>query len=423
MESQLNWNTSRLLEKIRTERMSFSDTVILVLGFALSFAYLNTFETEGHLLPTILCLLWYLVVLVFNPQARKLFSSKSFCFLYGFLLVFLISYTVGRGFKLAFVYLVHYFALFSPIVLFEVFKNKSRRVISIALIVFTSIMVYNIINGFVIMTFLGDGHGLKNVMFMDDVYFKKGYELANSLPVLVIALTYILKNHRMTTISKFVLPTYVFLIALLALVVVFIFRAYYTTPLLITIIFVIIVLFVKKGKDMIIGGAAIGFFLIMFVVNFDEIRKLSNSTEGSEKFLTPRLEEVYYILTGKGHKAEDVGSRSDMTWESLETFITDPLTGVMYKTTSFDDEVKYGVGRHAEWQDNLAKYGIWATFLFAFIYLSLKRYYNFFRVRNWQWVFLVLGFLNPVLFFWMTFITFCYVPLLYIAVFRPNKIA
>ena len=118
-----------------------------------------------------------------------------------------------------------------------------------------------------------------------------------------------------------------------------------------------------------------------------------------------------------------MGSRSDMTWESLETFITDPLTGVMYKTTSFDDEVKYGVGRHAEWQDNLAKYGIWATFLFAFIYLSLKRYYNFFRVRNWQWVFLVLGFLNPVLFFWMTLITFCYVPLLYIAVFRPNKIA
>ena len=128
--------------------------------------------------------------------------------------------------------------------------------------------------------------------------------------------------------------------------------------------------------------------------------------------LQEKLSEIYNTLSGQKSQAEDYKARSNRLLLSLETFTKHPITGVVIESKGFEDQYALGVGNHSEWVDCLALYGISGVLLLAFIFLSLKEVAKELDFGLILVPYIIIGVLNPILFFPQNATAFLFIPTL-----------
>lgn len=113
-----------------------------------------------------------------------------------------------------------------------------------------------------------------------------------------------------------------------------------------------------------------------------------------------KLYAIANLLSGKNEGLDTLSSRERLTKISLNSFWEHPLFGIDYK-----NHVAGVVGCHAQWADDLARFGIIGNAVIWINYLYIAKY-SLTRCENIQirhqlltcWIlFFVLGFLNPCL--------------------------
>lgn len=157
--------------------------------------------------------------------------------------------------------------------------------------------------------------------------------------------------------------------------------------------------------------AFVVFLLIIFheqvgsiIIDFGN--SLDNRTS-SERFVSLGSAIAY------GDRAADSAyffDRIDRPLLSLTTFFNNPVFGVAYKYgNNWDLAYKAGVGCHGEWADALARFGLFAIVYFK-IFSSLIKELKVLSGKAWTYIWLVLGFVNPVVSFYSSLILFFVIP-------------
>lgn len=128
--------------------------------------------------------------------------------------------------------------------------------------------------------------------------------------------------------------------------------------------------------------------------------------------LQEKMSEIYYTISGQKSEAGDYEARSNRALLSLDTFTKHPITGVIIDSKGFEDQYTLGVGNHSEWVDCLALYGISGILLLLFLFLSLKEIGRDLDFQLFFIPYIVIGFLNPILYFPQNATTFLFIPTL-----------
>lgn len=196
----------------------------------------------------------------------------------------------------------------------------------------------------------------------------------------------------------------------------------YTTAILL-LLFGYIYVFTRSlpRKRRIVIIILLGLSLLAIPIVLPFVIGLFSTGGGEADIVAIRLNELLEISQGvdaSNAGRGDFGSRIDLSVSSILAFLQHPLFGIG-PSVNFDyvELGKVGVGQHAEWLDNLAKYGLFSFLLIRYLYLYSKRNYNKNNVAIP--LFVVLGFFNPILFFTIFFTAFFFVPITNIAFPKP----
>lgn len=401
----------------------FSTLVLLLFTVAVVIVCLSTVPMP-ELYPSFAFLALLVAVFVFyTKEFINSLKKNKFDLMGVFLAFYFISMWIARGMSVSVGLTVYMIMSVSPILLYDVYAKRSRFFIGVLLLIVTIVLIVDSIYGFELMAFLGD-RGLKDSVLQEyeDKFLRNGfylvYSLVISIPVFIMILTkkrYYPKNFFLRIIF------FVVFAALIAYFSFFIFKASFTTALVLTIGFGVLSLLPEKKNILPIALVTSVFFIIVFLLSYDTIINSLKKDDTADRMLAPRVEEIHDVLTGRAHEAEDMGERKNLTFSSLQTFIFNPLFGVTWESKSFEyEETVLGVGHHSEWFDMLARFGLFAFLLISYTARALKRHYEDTGQKLYIILYIVLGFLNPMYNLFMNFITFCYVPLLFVF-FLGNK--
>lgn len=230
-----------------------------------------------------------------------------------------------------------------------------------------------------------------------------GFGLPYSLSLLLPALLPIIKDKGIKALGS------IFFILFSTLGIVVIFMTQYMTALIILLVgyFFVLISKYKTSKQILVVTIFIVLFFNLYIFLPDILNFL-----GLEEYevLYRRMNEVISLASGNSQDASDFSTRINLSLSSLETFSNNILFGIGYiYDYSFFMMQSNGIGMHAEWFDSLAKYGLFAVFLFFFIKKSVNLYIG---KSISIMMFILLGFLNPVLSFQILFVVFYLIPLL-----------
>lgn len=138
-------------------------------------------------------------------------------------------------------------------------------------------------------------------------------------------------------------------------------------------------------------------FAILILPLFEIIPFIISVINPDSYVLENRIEEMRMILSDSDNVTEgDFGSRLGLAAKSLTTFLSSPLYGVG-PIVGYDFYAlwKAGVGSHCEWIDIFARYGLFAVLIIWYFIANRSVKAPVHRVS--LTMFVVLGFLNPVL--------------------------
>ena len=163
-----------------------------------------------------------------------------------------------------------------------------------------------------------------------------------------------------------------------------------------------------------------GLFLILFMGFYDSIINAVSTESATSSFFTSRLEEIHSTLSGEMAQADDMSSRKDLSLLSLNTFLKHPFIGVYHQLGSFDQYKTAGIGNHSEWLDMLGLYGLFSIFLWVFLYNGFVEQKKHSKVMLHLYLFLLLGFLNPIISSFTNICVFMFVPFYLFYMFGMN---
>lgn len=230
-----------------------------------------------------------------------------------------------------------------------------------------------------------------------------GFGLPYSLSLLLPALLPIIKDKGIKALES----TFFRLFSILGILVIF--MTQYMTALIILLVgyFFVLISKYKTSKQILVVTIFIALFFNLYIFLPDILNFL-----GLEEYevLYRRMNEVVSLVSGNNQEASDFSIRMNLSLSSLETFSKNILLGIGYKYEySFFKMQSNGVGMHAEWFDLLAIYGLFVLLLFHYFINAVNLYIG---KSTSIMMFILLGFLNPILSYQILFVVFYLIPLL-----------
>ena len=291
----------------------------------------------------------------------------------------------------------------SPFFAFLFYKDD-RRKIKTFLIVFLTILAVNEVLAFRNLSAIMES-GLRETLSSNASYeqevFKNGFAFVYTLSIFVPLLVYALIHHKQWRLTGNRHNWwFIVLILLTVAFTVFVYVSMFTTALLIVGLGLILAFLYGRKYWILKSVCIIGVSVFVFLAFYQELLSAIGSNSAATAFISIRIEEIYLALTGDVAQAADLNSRSKLMSLSFNTFLKNPLTGVYSQLPSFNAYRASGIGNHSEWLDMLGLYGMFAFLLFWFISRVVVDQKEFSGVMIPIYLYLLIGFVNPV---WATF--------------------
>lgn len=291
----------------------------------------------------------------------------------------------------------------SPFLAFLLYKDD-RRKIKTFLIIFLSILAVNEVLAFRNLSAIMES-GLRETLSSNASYeqevFKNGFAFVYTLSILIPLLVYALFHHKQWRLTGHRHNWWFIVLILLTIAfVVFVYVSMFTTALLIVIIGLILAFLYGRKYWLLKSLLIVGISVLLFLVFYQVLLNAIGSDNAASALLSIKLEEIYLALNGNIALAGDMSSRSELMSMSFNTFLKNPLSGVYYQLPSFIAYRASGIGCHSEWLDMLGLYGLFALLLFWFIGRGAIEQKEFSGVMIPIYLYLLIGFVNPV---WDTF--------------------
>lgn len=344
----------------------------------------------------------------YTPVVSKTLRMKEtvplyiFCLFYGVTMMYRhdVVYSVSAVLSM--------FELFSPFLMYRILRIETSFMRRIVFLAITAIVIANVTVCYIYMNFSITHYGLRDIEeFME---YKNTFFLVYSVAILVPFIIYYLSHQEKTKKKWF--KNFKTLIALGAclILILFILQAQFMTAIVLMLTGGVLAFVYKRRGALVAVPIAAALVLGLFSAFSDDLIRIADNNDATA--VSSRIEELQHILSNNAENADDYSIRQDKSQSSLQTFIENPIIGVFYKYKDMNEAKHYGIGNHAEWLDTLAKYGLFGILLFVFIYKAIKKQRLAVGTNIHYILFGVLGFLNPVLGFYLVCSVFLYMPLL-----------
>ena len=351
-------------------------------------------------------LLAYLILsfLFYPKQATYAFFSKKALPLYIYLLFLLLT-----G-KMNFVYPTIQFIILVPLLIlnFQIsLIDKQPKLLKSQ--VYYNITLYFILLFFIIqyLIFIWENPMAARYLVStnkdETVSIGGGFSMPYGLCLLIPFLFRVLKEYKMPYINKIVVVSFILISSFLIV------RSSYTTA--------IVLLFVGIAYSFICNSSLhnqIYFFifaLVFAIPLFEIIPSVVSYINPDSYVLEDRIEEMRLILSDADNVTEgDFGSRIALAKSSLLTFLEYPIFGagpvVGYNYSAL---WRAGVGSHCEWIDIFARYGLFALLIIRYFAANISSKAPVHKAT--LVMFVLLGFLNPVMLNQIIIVVFYLVPM------------
>lgn len=388
-------------------RDDYSISTLISITLCVLFVYLQVTTAKSDLfIGHLLWFLWFVSVALFNNRSFvNAIKKRSYSYFYIFSLFYFLTSSIAVGFSIAFNRLIELFEIASPVLMFDIYKNVSKKIQFMLLLAFTIIILFSTINLLSVINQYGLGLRLAN---QDDIYINNAFNWTYSWVIIVTISGAFLYNKKISPIDNRII-SFVFLV-LFFVGVLLVVSSLFMTAILSMILGIIVSFFYGRKRWIIktIISAFVGGVLFMY--SYQSILGQVGWIHDTKGTLSERVEDIYNTLSGNLSNTYDLNTRNDLYSVSLTTFSENPIIGINH-TIKNVESVKYvKIGNHSEWFDNLALYGAFSLFLFLFLFKSSNN-----GLPGMPVVFIVymfIGFVNPLWYFLQNFVTFFFVPLL-----------
>lgn len=334
--------------------------------------------------------------LLMTSNSSTLFKETSINRAIPFLVIVYLTSMLVLGPFLSLVKVVYTTRVLAPILMYAYLKDKTPRIWLFVSLVFIFCVVLKSLEYSNLIDMLGAEGGLRVTVHDDSSdYDSDSFAFIYALTIIITALSYsivVIYRNAKQGVKKLLLLSGLIVTAYLLFSLVL--KALFTTAIIVTVIGVILSVCYSQDirKTTYKSVVLVGMVSILFISYAAVFQKYASDI-GSDT-LSARLDEVYNILMGNSHKADDFNSRQELNWVSIKTFLSNPIIGVNYRLAGSIDETM--IGNHAEWFDDLARYGVFAFFLFSFLIKNAKKQYSENKMAIPYMLIGVLGFLNPI---------------------------
>lgn len=384
------------------------------LSFYIALVYIVSlllFNISNHLIPHIIFLVWMISVFVFDNKAITfILTRKYFMAFYIFLLYYFLSSLLAFSFGTCVNRVYTYIELISPFIMYELYSRYSKKKKVLLCIVFLVVFVMNFYQMMTTINYSAIA-GLRQHED-EEGFLNTGFHFVYSLTLVFCIIIYVIRQKFKKGNNNIILMVGLFV--WLAFIALIIFKSLFTTAILLMIVGAILAFFYGrkhwKRKLLIIGVVASVLFI--YVVPFVEKQLLQMDNEYS--VITYRLDDISNAMQGGNMDDESsMGARYNRSVLSLKTFFSYPLFGVNHLTANKEIFDAGLIGNHAEWVDSMAEYGVFAFLLFYFLIKSAKLVSRNRGLNVVFLLFIIIGFLNPVLYCVQNTICFFIIPVFY----------
>lgn len=345
-----------------------------------------------------------------SRQLKAILSRKYYIAFYIFLLYYFISSLLAFPIGTCINRVYTTIEVVSPFIMYELYANNDKKRKSVLLFVFIAVYVVNFYQMLTTINYSAIA-GLRQHED-EEGYLNTGFNFIYSLTLLLTLLVYVVRrNIQNKNING---PVFIAVIIWLLSIVLIVFKSLYTTAIFLMGIGAVIAIFYgrKHWKRKLVIVGAICALMFVYVAPFLEKHLLASDPDYA--IISYRIDEISSVLSGGDMDSEaSGGARFNRTILSLKTFITHPLFGVNHQTANREIFDAVLIGNHAEWVDSLAEYGVFAFLLFYFLIKSGRMVSDGRGVTVVFILYIIIGFLNPVLYCVQNTICFFIIPMMY----------
>ncbi len=369
------------------------------------------FNISNHLIPHILFLVWIVSAFVFDSKALlSILSRKYYMALYVFLLYYFVSSLLAFSLGTCVNRVYTYFELISPFIMYELYSKYENKKKVLLCVVFLVVFVLNFYQMMTTINYSAIA-GLRQHED-EEGFLNTGFHFVYSLTLVFCLIIYIIRQKfKMGKYNVFLMVGLFVWLVCIALIV---FKSLFTTAILLMLIGAVLAFFYGREhwkRKLLITGV-VASVLFIYVVPFVEKQLLLMDNEYS--IITYRLDDISNAMQGGNMDDESsMGARFNRFALSLKTFISYPLFGVNHLTANKEIFDAGLIGNHAEWVDSMAEYGVFAFLLFYFLIKSAKLVSRNRGLNVVFLLFIIIGFLNPVLYCVQNTICFFIIPILF----------
>ncbi len=367
------------------------------------------FNIGNPLIPHILFLVWLVSAFIFdNKVFTSIISRKYYMAFYVFLLYYFVSSLLAFSPGTCVNRVYTFIEVISPFIMYEMYAKYDKQKKVLLCIVFLAVYAINFYQMLTTINYSAIA-GLRQHE-NEEGYLNTGFNFIYSLTLVLTMLLYALR--RLFKQEKGVLIVAIIIWALSIILIVF--KSLYTTAILLMAIGAVLAVFYGRRhwkRKLLIAGVVVS-ILFVYVVPFLEKQLLSMDSEYA--LISYRLDDISNAMQGGDMDDESsMGARFNRSVLSVKTFFAYPLFGVNHLTANRDIFDAVLIGNHAEWVDSMAGYGIFAFLLFFFLIQSTKRVAQKRGVTVVFILYVIIGFLNPVLYCVQNTICFFIIPMIY----------
>lgn len=381
------------------------------------------FRSGSHNTVIYIFIIWFVSTLMCsNWKVGALLKQRKYTYIYAFLVFYFISTAFGSNLYKASTSTLFMIRVFSPVLMYDILRQetiKTKRIITIVLMFFVLSYAFMATS---ILSRVGFESGLRGDFLTrgEDVYFETMFVFVYILPILVITLISATRCVSRETINNVVFVK-IILISITVYLFLTVLRSFLMTAIILAIVGAAISVFYRRDKSLynlaIKTTLTVSVLTVLFLFNYNII--YNHVVNIGNAAMIQRLEEVHGVMTGTLSQGSDLGSRNNLRTASINTFLSHPIFGVHHK---YIDRVNENViGNHAQWIDDLARYGVFAVLIFLFLFYALKKQYRDTNILMPVLFYVITGFLNPLLYPSSSINIFVIVPLLLESITTNNN--
>ena len=351
--------------------------------------------------------LWFFTALFFcNNVFSKAFRNHKYIPLYIFMIYYFLSSMFSVGIATSANRIISLMELFSPILMYDIYKNSGKNVIYFLVLSLLAITLYNVKSLFEAIDLYG--LGLRIIQEDSDFFLHNAFNWSYSWVMITTFCAVVLFSIYSSYLKEKKLVL-VISITILILGIIVVFRSLFMTAIVSLLFGLLLAIMYGRRKwiaKSIIMSVVMGVF---FVVIFNTLLNWIGTFQDDMSFFDEKFGEIYAFLTGKTGGSSDMAYRNQLSSISIKTFLSNPLFGINHKITDYRLVQYSAIGDHSEWMDAMALYGMFSFVLFYFIIKCIKGYPK--ELMPVFLIYIFVGFFNPLLYVLQNTITFLFIPL------------